>query len=75
MGKTIGQVIENYLLEWGFDKFFTIIVHNASSNNVTILYLKNVMKDGSTNILSNAYLHVKCYAHIVNLIKCDGLNR
>ena len=33
------------------------------------------MKDGSTNILSNAYLHVKCYAHIVNLIKCDGLNK
>jgi hypothetical protein len=45
MGETIGQIIENYLLEWGIDKLLTVTVDNASSNNVTISYLKNVMKD------------------------------
>ncbi|XP_034921578.1 zinc finger BED domain-containing protein RICESLEEPER 2-like [Populus alba] len=73
MGETIGQVIENCLLEWGIDKLLTITLDNASSNNVTISYLKNVMKDWPTTILSNEHLHVRCCAHIVNLIVCDGL--
>jgi hypothetical protein len=46
MGETIGQVIENCLLDWGIDKLLTVIVDNASSNSVTISYLKNVMKIG-----------------------------
>jgi len=45
MGETIGQVIENYLLEWGIDKLLIITVDNASSKNMTISYLKHVMKD------------------------------
>jgi len=35
--ETIGQVIENYLLEWEIDKLLTVTIDNASSNNVTIL--------------------------------------
>jgi hypothetical protein len=73
MGETIGQVNENCLLEWGIDKLLTITLNNASSNNVTISYLKNVMKDWPTNTLSNEHLHVRCCAHIVNFIVCDGL--
>jgi len=45
MDETIGQVIENYLLEWGIDKLLTITIDNASSNNMTISYLNNMMKD------------------------------
>jgi len=45
MGETIGQVIKNCLLEWRIDKLLTITLDNASSNNMTISYLKNVMKD------------------------------
>jgi hypothetical protein len=45
MGETIGQVIENCLLDWGIDKLLTVTVDNASSNSVTISYLKNVIKD------------------------------
>jgi hypothetical protein len=73
MGDTIGQVIENCLLDWGIDKLLTVTVDNASSNSVTISYLKNVMKDWPTNILSNEHLHVRCYAQIINLIVCDRL--
>ncbi|KAG5253278.1 zinc finger BED domain-containing protein [Salix suchowensis] len=72
-GEIIGQVIENCLLEWGIDKLLTVTVDNTSSNNVTISYLKNVMIDWSSNILLNDHLHVRCCAHIVNLIVSDGL--
>jgi hypothetical protein len=33
------------LLEWGIDKLLTITLDNASSNNVIISYLKNVIKN------------------------------
>ncbi|KAG5247692.1 zinc finger BED domain-containing protein [Salix suchowensis] len=72
-GEIIGQVIVNCLLEWGIDKLLTVTVDNASSNNVTISYLKNVMIDWSSNILLNDHLHVRCCAYIVNLIVSDGL--
>jgi len=75
MDETIGQIIENFLLDWGIDKLLTVTVDNASFNSVTISYLKNVMKDWPTNILSNKHLHVRCCAHIVNLIVCDGLKK
>jgi hypothetical protein len=68
MGETIGQVIENCMLEWGIDKVLTVTVDNASSYNVTISFLKNMMKDWPPNILSNEHLHVRCCAQIVNLI-------
>ena len=67
IGETIGQVIENCLLDWEIDKLLTDTVDNTSSSSVTISYLKNVMKIGQL-ILSNEHLHVRCCAHIVNLI-------
>jgi hypothetical protein len=41
--KTIGQAIESCVMEWGIDKILTITVNNASSNNLTIKYLKRVI--------------------------------
>jgi hypothetical protein len=73
MGETIGQVIKNCMLEWGIDKVLTVTIDSSSSNNVTISFLKNVIKDWPPNILSNEHLYVRCCAHIVNLIVCDGL--
>jgi len=72
-GETIGQVIKSCLLEWGIDNIWTVIVDNASSNNVTIKYLKRVTSGWASNILSNDFMHVRCCAHIVNLIVCVGL--
>jgi hypothetical protein len=60
-------------LEWGIDNILTVTVDNASSNNLTIKYLKRVTSNWATNILSNDFMHVRCCAHIVNLIVCVGL--
>jgi len=61
------------LLEWGIDNILTFTVDNASSNNLTIKYLKRVTNNWATNILSNDFMHVRYCAHIVNLIVCAGL--
>jgi hypothetical protein len=71
--ETIGQMIESCLLEWGIDNILTVTVDNASLNNLTIKYLKKVTSGWVTYILSNDFMHVRCCAHIINLIVCAGL--
>ena len=39
----IGHAIKSCLLEWGIDNILTVTVDNASSNNLTIKYLKRVI--------------------------------
>ena len=58
------------MLEWGLDKVMTITVDNATSNDGGIGYVKKHMK---TLIADGKYLHMRCAAHIVNLIVSDGL--
>ncbi|XP_022871746.1 zinc finger BED domain-containing protein RICESLEEPER 2-like [Olea europaea var. sylvestris] len=68
-------MIETCLQDWGIEKFFTITVDNASSNDVAIAYLKRKLiawgSDGC--VLDGRYLHFRCCAHIINLIVCEGL--
>jgi len=60
-------------LEWGIDRIFTVTVENASSNDKLIEYLKGVCKDWNGVVLKNRFLHVRCCAHIVNLVVKSGL--
>jgi hypothetical protein len=48
-------------------------VENATSNDDAISYLKRKTKDWKCTILDHKYLHLRCCAHIVNLIVREGL--
>ena len=74
-GDTIGKVIECCLHEWGIQSVFTITVDNASANGVAISYLSKKLNnwDKKGCILDGKYLHMRCCAHIINLIVCEGL--
>ena len=72
-GKTIGRELEMCLLDWGIDKILTLTVDNASSNNIAVEHLKGKTKMWKSTILSNEFLHVRCAAHILNLVVKDGL--
>jgi Domain of unknown function (DUF4413) len=73
-GDTIGQTIEDCLIEWGIGGIFTMTVDNATSHNGAISYLKRKTKDWKGTILDHKYLHLRCCAHIVNLIVREGLD-
>ncbi|XP_019241458.1 PREDICTED: zinc finger BED domain-containing protein RICESLEEPER 2-like [Nicotiana attenuata] len=66
-------VISKCLLDWGFDKVFTGTVDNASSNDVTVKELSKRLSNWGTNMMDGNHLHVRCMAHIINLIVQDGL--
>ena len=70
-GDTIGRTVEACLVGWNFDKIFTVTVDNASSNNTAIDYLKCC--NWKDEMMIDKYLHVRCSAHIINLIVKEGL--
>ncbi|XP_058226607.1 zinc finger BED domain-containing protein RICESLEEPER 2-like [Rhododendron vialii] len=72
-GDTLGRMVEQCLLDWGIDKFLTVTVDNASSNSLLIAYLERKTKHRKTTILNHEFLHVRCSAHILNLIVREGL--
>ncbi|KAL0288796.1 UNVERIFIED_CONTAM: hypothetical protein Sangu_2641500, partial [Sesamum angustifolium] len=52
---------------------FTITVDNASSNDGAMVYLKKKLENWGHNILGGKYVHMRCMAHIINLVVQDGL--
>ncbi|KAG2724850.1 hypothetical protein I3760_01G037400 [Carya illinoinensis] len=69
-GDTIEKYIESCLLHWGIDKIFTVTVDNASSNDTAISYLRHFL---TGNVLGGKYMHMRCCAHILNLVVNEGL--
>ncbi|XP_028104504.1 zinc finger BED domain-containing protein RICESLEEPER 2-like [Camellia sinensis] len=72
-GETLVKKIKALLKEWDIDGLFTLTVDNASSNNLTIRFLKRTTKLWKGTILSHEFLHMRCCAHILNLVVSDGL--
>ncbi|KAI5323471.1 hypothetical protein L3X38_032543 [Prunus dulcis] len=74
-GRTIGRLIEKCLIDWGIERVLTITLDNASANDKAVSYLQNKMKDWPNGglLLDGVHLHMRCCAHIVNLIVTDGL--
>jgi len=52
---------------------FTITADNATINDVAIDYMKRKLKDKRGSILGGEFLHMRCAAHILNLIVNEGL--
>ena len=67
-GKTIGKMVESCLEGWNIKGIFTLMVNNASSNDVAISYLKEATNMWKGIVLGNECVHVRCCAHILSLI-------
>ncbi|XP_058003896.1 zinc finger BED domain-containing protein RICESLEEPER 2-like [Hevea brasiliensis] len=72
-GDDIGMTVESCLLNWGIKRVFIVTVDNTSSNDVAIAYLKKKIVGWGFSILNCKCLHMRCIAHIINLVVVDGL--
>jgi len=72
-GKTIDKMVDFCIEEQNIVGIFTLMVDNASSNDVAISYLKETTNRWKGTVLGNEFVHVRCCAHILNLIVTDGL--
>ncbi|KAM3301031.1 zinc finger BED domain-containing protein RICESLEEPER 2 [Capsicum chacoense] len=69
----MAHCVSTCLLDWKLDKIFTITVDNASSNDVMVKELHKQLVNWGSNMKFGEHLHVRCMAHILNLIVQDGL--
>nr|KAJ0210891.1 hypothetical protein LSAT_V11C400199240 [Lactuca sativa] len=70
VGEDVGRLLLECIHEWGIKNVMTISVDNATTNDKALEFL--------TKKLPNLYeggkhFHVRCVAHILNLIVKDGL--
>ena len=72
-GEYIAKALEHSLLEWGIKNVFTITVDNASSNDTAMGYFKKKLLGWGSSSIRIKFLHIRCIAHILNLIVTDGL--
>ncbi|RDX74376.1 Zinc finger BED domain-containing protein RICESLEEPER 2, partial [Mucuna pruriens] len=71
-GKTMVKMIGHCLRSWGLNRVLTLTVDNASSNDVAIQYLKKWLMSWNNLVMKGDYLHMRCCAHILNLVVKDG---
>ncbi|XP_047949237.1 zinc finger BED domain-containing protein RICESLEEPER 4-like [Salvia hispanica] len=72
-GIDIGLEIEKCLHDWGINRVFTITVDYASSNNTAFVYLKRTIRKWGESVGNCDYMHMRCIAHILNLVVQKGL--
>lgn len=61
------------LLEWGLEtKVSTITLDNCSTNDCATALLKDQFSNNGVLSLNGLFFHVRCYAHILNLIAQYG---
>ncbi|XP_060200821.1 zinc finger BED domain-containing protein RICESLEEPER 2-like [Lycium barbarum] len=66
--------IYDYLKEWGIDKkVFSITLYNATNNDGTQNILKGHLSLQQSLLCDGEFFHVRCSAHILNLMVQEGL--
>ncbi|XP_033130759.1 zinc finger BED domain-containing protein RICESLEEPER 2-like [Brassica rapa] len=74
-GQTISTVLLDCLSEWGIDKVFCVTVDNATANSSALRKFQTTyaMVSDEAFVLDGEFLHMRCSAHIINLIVRDGM--
>lgn len=71
-GESLFRFISQLVMEWNLDKkLFSMVVDNAASNDCMARHLKTWLSDRIP--CGGDFFHVRCSAHILNLVAQDGL--
>nr|GLL35749.1 zinc finger BED domain-containing protein RICESLEEPER 2-like [Ipomoea trifida] len=73
-GFELSRKVYDCLVDWEIDsKVFSITLDNASANDVMVRLLKQQLLLQNSLLCGGEFFHVRCCAHILNLIVQDGL--
>ena len=72
--EVLSNVLLDVLLEWNIDrKLFTVTMGNCSTNDAVINIIIDKLQRSSL-VMCGSMLHMRCAAHVLNLIIQDGLS-
>jgi hypothetical protein len=72
--EVISEVLLDVLLEWNIDrKLCTMTMDNCSTNDAVINIIIDKLQCSSL-VMRGSMLHMRCAAHVLNLIVQDGLS-
>ncbi|XP_061349869.1 zinc finger BED domain-containing protein RICESLEEPER 2-like [Gastrolobium bilobum] len=75
-GVEVADAIFKCLQLWGIEnKIFSVSVDNAAYNDVCIRNLKSTLARNTNLVLGGQLFHVRCCAHILNLLVQHGLSQ
>ncbi|XP_019193746.1 PREDICTED: zinc finger BED domain-containing protein RICESLEEPER 2-like [Ipomoea nil] len=72
-GEHIAKALESCLIHWGIRDVFSVTVDNASFNDTAISFFKSKLLSWGATTVRSKYIHMRCKAHILNLVVQDGL--
>ncbi|XP_020426552.1 zinc finger BED domain-containing protein RICESLEEPER 1-like [Prunus persica] len=73
-GVALCEKIYRLLTDWGVKKkLFSMTLDNASSNDTFVELLKGQLNLKDALLMNGKFFHIRCCAHILNLIVQDGL--
>ncbi|KAD1384629.1 hypothetical protein E3N88_42913 [Mikania micrantha] len=73
-GSILAEHLINFLADWGIEKkVFTITLDNAKYNDVLVECLKSHLLLNDGLVCDGDFTHVRCSAHVLNLIVQAGL--
>jgi len=73
-GIALEAAVFDCLKQWGIDKkIFSITLDNASANDNMQEHLKKHLRVQGNLMCGGEYFHIRCCAHILNLIVQEGL--
>ncbi|XP_022017274.1 zinc finger BED domain-containing protein RICESLEEPER 2 [Helianthus annuus] len=73
-GKILAEYMINFLADWGIQKkVFTITLDNAKYNDVLVNCLSSHLRLNNVLVCDGDFTHVRCSAHVLNLIVQEGL--
>ncbi|WKA08910.1 hypothetical protein VitviT2T_026593 [Vitis vinifera] len=73
--EVLSDVLLDFLLDWNMDrKLSTITVDNCSSNDGMIDILSEKLSSSGSLLLNGKIFHMRCAAHVLNLIVKEGLD-
>ena len=74
-GANLSVAFMQNMASWNFDhKLFALTLDNASSNDVCVDTIISILKNQGSIHCGGKFFHVRCAAHIINLIARDGVN-
>lgn len=73
-GNNLAEKLVSLLKDWGIEKkIFTLTLDNASNNDAMVNILKKHPSFGTSLMADGVYFHVRCGAHVLNLIVHEGI--